>query len=544
MRSPQLPSIPRRPAQLTHADPECLASAGASEQLEEIGIGLYQAVLLLGVGSAAISEGLEMGAMPPLNGALSLAFLLPQGVRELLPILPLLGAAVGLLLSGRLCDRWGRKLPLMASNLGTCVVMLATASLPISARGALLMLTLRFFAGLAVALGVPAGIVLVVESCSQEARPRMVFGIMFFGCLGLVLSAIGLQLFMPYLGESPDDSWRSLSIFIAVPSIITLPFICMLCESPTFLAVRGDAEGCAQALAYMAWMNGCQPVLEDATPPPSTPHRHRSQYGEHVSKIWALIIGSRLFSVLCILEATKNIFCIGSAYIWKDLFSLSCLDGSVTPASLEIIVILSPIVGLILGERVICIGARKVIFLCSILAAISLLALMFETLRLALWALPVLVMFTKMTYGPISSCLALMKAEAFPTEVRVTMFALVSLLARLACIGAPSVIEVFKADHRAVSWYPYAMGRYMASLAFAAMLTGLTALLVPGYCGDGMSLQDYCDLKEHRPWYRTSLRNASITSFGSVFDARPRSFSQDGSGEGTPMQKERMAAAG
>ena len=48
------------------------------------------------------------------------------------------------------------------------------------------------------------------------------FAIMFFNSLGYLLEAFGLAIFMPQFGESPEDSWRGMSLFAVGPALISL----------------------------------------------------------------------------------------------------------------------------------------------------------------------------------------------------------------------------------------------------------------------------------------------------------------------------------
>lgn len=508
-------------------DSEGLTSEAACSQVDALGVGWYQVLVLAGVGSAAIAECVEMGAAAPMHTALARAFSLSPQVRAALPAITVAGSAVGMLVAGPLCDRWGRKSALLWSNAGICVAMLGTAFLPEGSEPRRL-LALRFLAGAAGSLGVPAGTVLAVESSPRRLRARLMFAIAFLSSVGYLLSAVGLHLFMPYLGEGEKDEWRSFYLFVALPSIIGLPFVAMLCESPCFLAVNGQPDEAAEVLCHMARWNGVPLARSEVRLPEPVAAPGRGMF-DVVGKVWSVMwLHGVLAALLITVDGCRGYFVAGSSYIWKDFFALAAQEREVTasPAMLNMMAEIAPLVGLIIGERFVWLGIRKVTFICSMLAAAWLVLLTTEA-RECVWLLVGMIMAVKFTYGPISTCVALMKTEAFPTEIRVTAFAFVSVLSKVATAAAPTLIEAMKGgDGKAASWDDVQLEHFVLSLAGAVTLCGTLALAIPRHEGE-----DY--LRRSSSGDATGLAKCSQSSFAtrSSYGSFHSSFHSNGSGK-------------
>jgi hypothetical protein len=104
-----------------------------------------------------------------------------------------------------------------------------------------------------------------------------------------------------------------------------------------------------------------------------------------------------------------------------------------------------------------------------------------------------IIVAVKLTYGPISTCVSLIKTEAFPTEIRASAFSFVSVISKIGCALAPTVIEALKGDGTADSWKMSELNDYTCSLAVAVMLTGFGFILIPWHIGDTTPppLEDY-----------------------------------------------------
>jgi len=512
---------------------EGLASSTVHTRLDAIGWGPYQLLLMMIIGFAMLTESLEMGALAPIHTALAHNFGFSDAARSALPAMVFAGSGFGLAIAAPLSDRYGRKLALQMSLAMIALVMCSTASLP-STASVHVILTLRFLAGAAAAMPIPAGFALAVESCPRENRASLVFGISFLGSVGYLLAAIGVKVFMPHFGEVSTDSWRAFCFFTAVISVVSVPLITLLQESPCFLAVKGDAENCVFVLDAIAVKNEQSLLGSFALPEmahQSPPCNGESWYDQMVNSTSALLSSHlRIFVLLAIIDSCRTFFVSGSSYLWKDLLYQVSDDNEssyLNASSLNIVASISPLIGLVLAERFVYLGVRRVTFFTALVATLSLVALMRTGIRSSPLSLLVCIMLTKVTYGPLGTCIILIKVEAFPTVVRVSAFSMISIVSKLACAFAPTLVELLKSGETADSWTEDGLSAYLTLLAFCALTSGVMALTVPGSGGDGTPLNDYAGEKVSAPHRVQMLACQSYGSLGSSFETASSGISSD-----------------
>lgn len=454
---------------------EELATASVSQQVDYIGTGYYHLILVAGCGCVVLSESMEMGGISALNTALSRTYMLTDAERATMAGVTFSGCAVGTLTSGFLCDMIGRRSTLLFSNLMIGMAMLATALLPVTS-GTQVLLGLRFFSGVVSALGIPASMVLVVECTPRATRAKMVFGVMLISYVGYILDAIGLNVLMPMLGESEEDNWRMLCILIGSPAILSMPIIFMLAESPAFLVTKKcDTEGALEALRYIAHMNG------GPRPYGAVLHAPEPNSRAQITQCGGLFEGQAFngLILLMFMDGCRAFFTVGSSYLWKDLFALATSTVSVTPAALNVVASLSPILGLLVGERLLFLGVIRVLMIASLIGATSTALLSVNSLRVQLPCVIILVLSTKLVYGPLATCFALIKAESFPTQTRAVAFAYITVVAKTCCISAPVLIEELKASESGAGWSEMGLRRYLLLLSVTVLISGCLAFLLP-----------------------------------------------------------------
>lgn len=487
-------------------DLEDLASSTASARVEALGTGPYQLLVVICVGVVFLCESLEMGAVAPLHSALARVFDFSDSERASLPAFTYAGSMAGLAIAGPVSDKWGRKVPVVLSLLLIVAVMLVTAFAPPETSPAIL-LALRFLSGLAGAIGGPAGLSLAVESCSGAARSKVVFAIMFLGSIGYLLEGIAIQAFMPDFGESDSDDHVRFCLFILAPAALALPLVLALRESPRFLAVRGNAEGCVRVLDTIAWWNGRPSELHQTI---RVPRRRAASHTELGSCFEGGLLHSLvstfsqrqhlwMLMMLLLVDSSRSFFVCGSSYLWKDLFSLHGEASMVSPSALNTITGVAPLVGLFVGDKIVrTFGVRRTCSVASLLAALSLVLLTSEGLREVPWMLLFLIMAVKLTYGPLATCVSLLKLEAFPTEVRASTFALVSMMGKLLALVAPTAAEVLRGGPSADDWDRANLLAYIGCLVGACVLTGAFVLLVDRGALEHAPLEDSDHLGDHR----------------------------------------------
>jgi len=486
------------------------ATLTAEGRLDEIGSGFYSWVLILCIGGAGMAESMEMGSVAPIHSSLARTFGLSHSERSALPLITFGGSAIGLLLAGPFCDWRGRKEALLLSLVTISAVMFITATLP-NDTSPVVVLFLRFLSGMAGAVQAPAGCVLAVESSPAEARSRIVFGICVMGALGYLIEAFAIQHFMPNFGEEPTDHWRAYCYMVGGASLCTMPLMYWLQESPCFLAVNGDAEGCVQALDAIACFNGKPPISPEAAqqlgrarasapapapaPAPARSLQRRGRGRSFVEVADAMKTATNswvpfLLILLSLLDSCRAFMVSGSSYLWKDLFMM--VDGQLlSPAWLNVISSIAPIVALLISVQLIWVGVRHLAFLSAMFASLSFAALLSESVRLVAGRLLLCIFLVKSTYGPLGTCVNLIKAESFPTELRASAFAVASVVAKITGSLSPTLVEALKTNETAQSWNLRNLHGYIVALLMSTVIFALLILLVPGQNGEGKSLRDY-----------------------------------------------------
>jgi len=469
--------------------PDLQAEAAVSLQVDALGVGTYQLLVLAAAGFAMLAECIELGAVEPVNAALGAAFDLSLPQRAALPALHYFGAGIGVAFAGPLCDQFGRKIVLVWSNLAVVLTQAMLASLPTyTVHGSYAAMTLRCIVGLAVGLGCPSAVVLAMESAPRPWHGTLMYAIQCLSSFGFLVGALGLHFFMPHFGEASTDTWRTFCIFSCMPALVSWALIVLfVSETPAFCAVNGDSEGCAAALACIARTNGVPPTQAGLLPqPPEFSSRRgsaRSVRDLRSPDESRLATAKRVMSshatmlyLLSVLDFGRGFMVSGSSYLWPQLFEQTHERGmSVPPSMLNIFSECMGFIGLWIGYRASYIGTRRVLFLSATTASVALAALTVEDVRSRPLTLIIAVTVTKFCYGPLAACITWMKGESFPTEVRTTAFAFVSLLSKLGIALAPTLLEVMKGDR----WTPGALSAAFPCLIAAAIASGALALLVP-----------------------------------------------------------------
>jgi len=467
----------RRAARPAAVDRDLLTVSAVTQHVNDIGVGKYQWFVLMGVGASLLAESMDMSAVSSLHAALGRAFMLTEHERAWLTFFTYMGSGFAVLFAGPLTDFLGRKLAVVASVFSIALSFLALALLPEGSNFGILVL-LRALSGSAAGVGGMAGPVLAVESCPSEARSRYMFGIQFVASCGYLFGAAIIANIMPGFGEKDTDNWRLFCVILGLAPLMSLPFLYCINESPLFLAVRGNLVGAIEVLRNMAQMNG----------KPEPPHVHLPQkrveeetrslmepFPDRMAKVSNLLARHTLLLVLLsVIDGARSFMTGGSSYLWKDLFHQV---GDCGP-QLNLLASLAPLVGLALCHF--CsdffkVGSRKIAFACSVLASIGLCLLTQTRVQDRMWPLLTCIMIVKLTYGPLVTVVSLMKAEVFPTEVRATAFSLISVVAKFACMVAPSLLEEMKGR----GWTHPHMMTYLLILSGNSFACGMLSLWVP-----------------------------------------------------------------
>jgi MFS family permease len=181
-------------------------------------------------------DGIELGLMPVASLSVSRALLGNEFTHTLagdwfarFTASLMLGAAIGGIVLGNLGDRIGRTRAMGISVLFYSVF----AGLGAFVQTQEQMLVLRFLVGLGVGGMWPNGVVLVSECWPNASRP-MVAGVMGAGINAGILLLSQLARAWPIT----PDTWRWIFQLAAIPAVLGVLVICVLPESPKWLARR------------------------------------------------------------------------------------------------------------------------------------------------------------------------------------------------------------------------------------------------------------------------------------------------------------------
>jgi len=470
----------RRGGRFSVVNVQGLAVASVASHVDNLGFGRYQYAVLLALGSAMLSENLALGSTEPMNKALATAYKMPNVVRTMMPPVVFGGEILGMATSGPLGDVFGRKRILQLSNVLAVVGFVVTASLSAEASY-LLVIAARMLVGFSAGMTITAASVLTAESCPSSHRRSMMMMLTAIGQTGLLFGAIGLRIWMPEFGEKASDDWRSFCIFSCIPPTCSLVFTAFLiAESPSWSAIQGDAAAAEESLLFMASLSRGELMHALRIPEKRRSVRGRS-FWKHVTTFSGLFhFFACLILLLGSMDFSRSFMVWGSAYVWPQLFA------HLHAPSLNIVASIAPLIGLLICNFSKTEG-RLAFFLWSSLASAALALLAIAGARETSSSLLCLCMLAKVSFGPLSALMALVKVESFPTEVRASAFATVSLSAKFGVLASPTISEILRGSGK---WNDASLSHYLLGLAAAGMICGSLSFAIPSSTGQGEQLED------------------------------------------------------
>lgn len=212
-----------------------LEASTAEQQINAIGMGRFQYMLVAIFGLIVVADGMEMVVISLLYTALHRDWGVSKIEEGVLAAVIFLGFLVGNVVGGYLGDQWGRRNTLLLSG----VVFLFAATASAFAPDLVTLCILRTFVGFAVGSKLPVATAILVEFTPKSAR----------GVYGLLLSGIAFacgEMFVCLAGiaihsvDTSKDWWRALLLACVIPDIFAFPLAWRFVpESPNWLIVRG-----------------------------------------------------------------------------------------------------------------------------------------------------------------------------------------------------------------------------------------------------------------------------------------------------------------
>lgn len=221
------------------------------QQVNEIGMGKFQYMLLAIFGLIVVADGMEMVVISLLYTALHKDWGISKLEEGVLAGVIFLGFLAGNVVGGYLGDQWGRRNTLLLSG----VVFLISATLSAFAPDLITLCLLRTCVGFAVGAKLPVAAAILIEL--TPSKDRGVYGLALAG----IAFAVG-EMFVCLVGiaihsvDHSKDWWRSLLLACVIPDIFAWPLAWRFVpESPGWLIVRGRHAEVEELLQEVAIAN-------------------------------------------------------------------------------------------------------------------------------------------------------------------------------------------------------------------------------------------------------------------------------------------------
>lgn len=354
---------------------------------------------LFGYQTAVIS-----GALP----FLATEFSMSAAAEGFVVSMVLLGALFGVLFSGMIADRYGRKkailLPAALFTLGTAIVC--------SSHSVLVFLIGRFITGTAVGL-----ISMTAPLYLAEIAPSRLRGT--FVCVHQLVITVGILVaYVVNYAFAASGSWRSMFAIALIPSVLQFFSMLFFCESPSWLLSKGLKEKAAKALQRLrrdtSWKHH---VFAAST---FTPHEEKQSTKSlflHPKIRYVMILGLVLNMFQQITGINTVIYY--APKIFQEAGFTSVNIAILAAVGIGVINVLSTIISVWLIDKS---GRRKLLLvgLSGMLLSLQLLSTFLfmktdHTAAISVIALMSYVAFFAMGLGPVTAVLI---SELYPLKIR------------------------------------------------------------------------------------------------------------------------------
>lgn len=220
--------------------------------IDEIGIGIYQLVVLCLAGGIYASEGALLLIVGHVARGLVHSWDLSPLHAGAMAISVFIGLTIGTLLGGAACDSYGRRLPILATYLGIITFLFFC----LMSDGFIMVTVGKCFLGICMGFGLPAANALICESCPSSHRSNIYCCGMVFFALGQMYAAGTMWVLSPSLSFKVLN-WRMMLAFgMILPAILFVLSFFFLLESAHWLILQSREEDAKQCLQWMARLNG------------------------------------------------------------------------------------------------------------------------------------------------------------------------------------------------------------------------------------------------------------------------------------------------
>jgi MFS family permease len=236
-----------RPVKDPRTDP--LAVWQLNNAIMHIGPGPYQLIILLLGGGVYTAEGSLLLMLSVIAKSLIQKWQLSALFAGAMVSIVFTGLLAGTIIGGFLCDRYGRRMPILATYAGITLFLIASFMSP----DILLLLTANFMLGVSLGFGVPAANAMVCESCPTTHRSNVYCMTMVLFSLGQMYTAVVIWVMSPNI-EHEKLHWRGmLALATVLPMMLLIFSYFFLLESPHWLMMMhrySEAKAVVFAMAH------------------------------------------------------------------------------------------------------------------------------------------------------------------------------------------------------------------------------------------------------------------------------------------------------
>jgi len=453
------------PGALLTAAPQTKPSVG--DHVEAIGFGQAQlTTVLIAIVGASFMEGSEVMLSNFLTIPVGTEFGLSDRERASIASVAYVGMVLGVLVSGNLGDI-GRRRPVVWGFFIALCSCLGCAAAP----NYWILLFCRFFQGVGFMFSFGPACSMASETSPVWYRiPVQALGVYMYSFGMISVSAVA------YLDDPTLQAlrWRKLMVLFSCPiAVFWLLSLCLLEESPVFLASVGERQAALEGLRRMARQNGCTETVEDyndleANPPSTLIERLSVIFSPRFVK-WTFTV---IFANFCLSAYTSGIM-YAAPQVLNEVGSLraGAQTLGVTTLSLVWPLVTAPIAQVLPRNRAMCLAATIGALGCTFFSFCG----QWTPPR----AVPLEIGFQAgLNMPPICMGLGVMaiqqfSVETYPTTASSTAASVVQLGALAGYIMAPLGFEEF---HRVCGhWSAFFVVLVVAFICAA----GATALLKP-----------------------------------------------------------------
>lgn len=236
-------------------------SGRVNDALDNIGVGVYQLVVLVLAGGIYASEGALLLIVGHVAKGLVIAWDLSALQIGTVVMSVFAGITLGTLVGGFCSDTYGRRPPILCTYFGLCIFLFfcwISKGLLMLAIGKTLM---GFFMGFAL----PAANTLVCESCPNQHRANIYCATMVCFAAGQMFAAA----IMWTISEDLDHDalhWRMMFLIgMILPGVLGILSLLLLEESAHWLVLNELEDRCKETLLRMARCNGKYDKIKEMT---------------------------------------------------------------------------------------------------------------------------------------------------------------------------------------------------------------------------------------------------------------------------------------